>query len=79
MSYYASDGEVLSWLPTPQAARKLQISESTLRRLRDRENGLISGTHYKRGLYKNTPCRWNVQAIELFIEQNAYCSPAERG
>ena len=79
MAYFASDGEALQWVTTSEAARALQISETTLRRWRDRESGLILGTHYKRGLYRNTPCRWNIPEIEKFIEANAYSSPAERG
>ena len=79
MSYFASNGEVLPWLPTPEAARKLQISESTLRRLRDRENGLKPGVHYKRrGSFQNTPIRWNVEAIDAYLEAHAY-TPRSQG
>ena len=79
MSNHATNGAALQWLTTPEAARQLGISESTLRRLRDREGGLELGLHYKRGLFKNTPCRWNVSEIEKFIDANAYTTPAERG
>ena len=72
-------GAASEWLVTTEAARRLQISESTLRRMRDRKLGLEPGVHYKRGLFKNTPCKWNVDAIERFIEENAYSTPAERG
>ena len=78
MAYFASNGAALEWVSTPEAARKLQISETTLRRLRDRENGLIVGTHYKRGIYRNSPCRWNVPKIAKFIEAHAY-TPRSQG
>ena len=79
MSNHANNGEALQWLTTPEAARQLGISQVTLRRMRDREEGLEPGVHYKRGLYRNTPCRWDVAEIERFIEANAYTTPAERG
>ena len=78
MSNHASNGAALQWLTTPKAARQLGISQVTLRRMRDRQDGrqLELGVHYKRGLYRNTPCRWNVSEIERFIEANAYTAPA---
>ena len=79
MSNHASYGVASTWLNTPEAARNLGISETTLRRLRDRDGGLELGLHYKRGLFRNTPCRWNVAEIERFIEANAYSTPAKRG
>lgn len=78
MSYYASNGDDLQWLTTPEAARKLRVSDSTLRRMRDRELGLKSGIHYKRGLFKNTPIRWNVEAIDKYLEAHAY-TPTSQG
>ena len=47
--------------------------------MRNRDMGLQLGVHFKRGLFKNTPCRWNVAEIEQFIEANAYSPPAKRG
>ena len=77
MSNHASNGPALQWITTPEAARQLGISQITLRRMRDRKDGrqLELGVHYKRGLYRNTPCRWNVAEIEKFIDANAYCTP----
>ena len=79
MTFNARDGEASQWLTTPEAARKLQISETTLRRWRDHENGLILGKHYKRGFFKNTPIRWNVPEIQLFLQANAYSAPPKGG
>ena len=79
MSNHASNGAASAWVNTPEAARNLGISETTLRRLRDREGGLELGLHYKRGLFRNTPCKWNVSEIEKFLEANAYSTPAKRG
>ena len=79
MPFNTSNGEALQWVTTSEAARQLQVSETTLRRWRDRESGLIPGTHYKRGLYRNTPCRWNVSKIVEFVEANAYTRPAKGG
>ena len=78
MSNHASNGAASAWVNTPEAARNLGISETTLRRLRDREGGLEHGLHYKRGLFKNTPCKWNVSEIEKFIEAHAYSTPANQ-
>ena len=74
-----NNGAASHWLNTPEAARHLGISESTLRRMRNRDMGLQLGVHFKRGLFKNTPCRWNVAKIEQFIEANAYTPPAKKG
>ena len=79
MTDQVSNGAALAWQNTPEAARNLGISEATLRRMRTRTPGLQPGLHYKRGLFKNTPCKWNVSEIEKFIEAHAYSTPAERG
>ena len=76
MKNHASDGAALQWLTTPEAAYQLRISQNTLRRMRDREIGLKPGVHYKRGLFRNSPVIWNVEAIQQFIELHAY---TERG
>ena len=76
MTNNATNGAALQWLSTPEAARQLGISQTTLRRMRDREGGLKQGLHYKRGLFQNTPCRWNTSEIEKFIAANSYTNPA---
>ena len=79
MSNHARNGAASEWLNTPEAASVLGLSQSTLRRMRQREPGLELGTHYKRGMFRNSTCRWNVAEIERFIERHAYTAPAERG
>ena len=78
MTNNATNGAALQWLSTPEAARQLGISQTTLRRMRDREDGLKQGLHYKRGLFQNTPVTWNVSEIARFIEANAYSARTEQ-
>ena len=52
------------WLRTSEAARHLNVSQGHLKRLMDSKGGpLQEREHYLLGLFKNSPIRWNVEAV----------------
>lgn len=66
-----------SWVPTAQACNELQISRSTLQRLK-RCGLLKAGTcYYKRGLGAQSPCQWDVEACRAVLLRLAAADPAD--
>ena len=63
------------WVPTPQAARQLGRSRSTLLRM-VHEGRFEPGVHYVKGPHTNSPTTWNCQAItELLAAQTRMPAP----
>lgn len=57
-----------NWLPSPEAARALGISNRTLKRYGNPETGfLIPGVHWVAGPYANSPCLWDVEACRAVL------------
>ena len=73
------NGAAFSWVSTDEAARELQMHPNTLRRLRDSDQGLLPDVHYRRGVYQNSPVKWDIAAIREFLSSNAYSVNSERG
>ena len=58
------------WLPTPQAAQALGISQATLRRARQSHGGVLRpGVHYIRGLSLNSKITWNIDRCRQTIHR----------
>ena len=77
MSNSAINGAAFSWVSTDEAARELQMHPNTLRRLRDSDQGLLPDVHYRRGIYQNSPVKWNVAAVRELIVRNAFAAGSD--
>ena len=64
-----------TWLPTPDAARTLGVSVTTLKRYRDANGGFLeAGTHYAFGAFPNSPIAWNVDACRAAMHRRGQLS-----
>jgi hypothetical protein len=65
------------WLSTPAAALSLGLSPSTLKRYADRDQILIEGSHWRSGLYRNSPRVWDVESCRMVLTHHGMIRRSE--